>query len=1650
MADDTSLSFAAVIDSSNFDNGIAHIEEKVSEVGDKTQSETSRISEILKNVPTLNIDVVSNASRTLADIDQAYAEIDRVADANKAALKELEAEYNRVGALAAAAYKKATVEGDKEYAQLNEQQKAIKSLINERKRVISSVEEEADKVMALENRMKEEAKATQDTANQHKSLRQQIRELKQEMADAVANGIDQQSEAYKKLVNRLGELTDLQGDIQQQGNVLANDEAKIAGVINGLSGLSGAFSAAQGAVAMFAGENEELNKIMLKVQSLMAITMGLQQVQQTLNKDSAFSLVTLNSLKQWWNKLLEVGRGEQVAETAATLANTAAQAANTAATVADTTAQEANNTATAQGTVANAANTAGQVVNTGAAVAGTAANIGLAGAFRMVGAAIKSIPVFGWIAAAIGVLIGVISHFISKAKEADEEVEEQNKITEDARKSYAQASATMESYRQRIETFNGTKKQESKLVAELNDKYGSALGKYSSLSKWKSVLTTKGAAYCNMLLKEAEAQAFLNKYTEAFVALQDATALNKQYKQKSWIAKIFSSSHESDMADAKSQMDRYLQLYKKTFAEAEDLKSNFNLNPVTPSSSSSTSTGGSGSADTFDPKEAALTQKEAIEEMKNDIIKWRKDAQSQVDDAVVENMANSQAKEINQIVLDTEKKKSALRQSLSDLANSMKENYKKVFMAQKNATEEGWAKSNRGKMSTEDYMKELLSDPQNYKLYNKRLEDIVEQGERQKQDIRDKYYNEWVEKYGNTQQKIEQLEKQYQQTLAAAPQAFVPQIVASFEKQFAELKNTGFKESIDWDSVFGDLGKQSLSTLQYTLSKVRSYFEQNKKEMGTEDIKNYTEAITKMENEIASRNPFTAFHRSLENIKSSKNDFTEALKEWKKAQDDLTTAQQEYNKALTEKEKLQKRLDLSNNIKSFAKQSASSIDDMIIMLQERLQKKGSLDAYEKSLLNSLQVMKKKVAANDPFQQLTESLAKINQTQLTDANGNATAGANALRQPLQNAISDIYDIQTLLKACFTEAKTDGADFTTQMGDALGNLQVLLGIAQQGISTNSDEANNALKLADDRLQQLGATIAVLRQGNNGQIVDEQTLLQLLTNVQDFMDTSIAQNGEYADNYKQSVDDLTDAQNNLNKAQDDNNKAENKTLQSRNKITVSYKEFSNQIRNIGSVIDKVGGQAKNLASIFDDDVADSIDKAIDTVTSLLNAASTVVDTLGETSKSVVSNVSTTAQATAGAMKATATTAAASIATVEKASVILAVISAALQVATAIANLFNNDNKKQKEIEHLQQRIDQLQWELDNEDAVRLQERYGDAVKNVCNIYLQTYNEVLNLNNATLKSGNIIERIRARIISQNEAYSKSIQKIADAYANVSYTADKALGADKYNDARKQLENYAEQQILLQKQIDKERDKKKTDQTKIADWQQKIQENAEKMASVINDMVEDIVGGSAEDIAKQLGDAFYDAAAQGKDALEGWHDKVKDIVADITKRMMISKLLEEPIGKIFDQYKKKWFGDDGRFKGIDAVVSSMAGLATDLNEVGENFQNLYNSLPENIKNMMGGSEADREGVSKGIATASQESVDENNARLTTIQGHTYNLVQGMETLNQTGNAMLEHLTSIDKNTQSTNDKLDRMNTNMRNIRETVDDIYLKGVNIKK
>ena len=551
----------------------------------------SAIDETLRRVQGFSDAVVGSGDvmdkTTQEMIVQVRSALGQIGDAcveHEQALDRLGQEYDRLGNEMERAF---TSGRDDEFRALQEQRNAIQGEMTVRKQLLKELREQSNALEDEATKLEEAARQAEQTAQAHVSLRTRIRDLKEEMAAMIADGIDEQSAAYKELEAELGRLMDIQGDIQAQGTVLANDEAQFQGMIQGLSGVVGGFTAAQGAVSLFAGENENLQKIMLKVQSLMSITMGLQQVAQTLNKDSAFQLVTLNGLKEWWNNLLSVGRGEQIASTAATVADTTATAASTAAEVAHTAATQANTAAQGANTVAQGANTVATGAQTAAATAGTVANIGLAGAFRMVGAAIKSIPVFGWILAGISALIGIVSHFVGKAKEAKKAQEEwYNSVAENCYKPIAnieQLSVKWNALGDDLEA----KKKFVEQNAQAFDELGVSI---NGVTDAENLLVNNKKAFIDAQIEKAKAMVLVQQAQEKVKTLmqkeQEYNAMPDQVQK--WVTTGYSTSGYASgtfvtvaneaKAEAKTALESLRAEITKGFEDAAAAESNgFNL-----------------------------------------------------------------------------------------------------------------------------------------------------------------------------------------------------------------------------------------------------------------------------------------------------------------------------------------------------------------------------------------------------------------------------------------------------------------------------------------------------------------------------------------------------------------------------------------------------------------------------------------------------------------------------------------------------------------------------------------------------------------------------------------------------------------------------------------------------------------------------------------------------------------------------------------------------------------------------------------------------------------------------------------------------------------------------------------------------------------
>lgn len=173
-------------------------------------------------------------------------------------------------------------------AELIQETQAAKKALTEEKAILNELDAEFKKTSA----------ATQTLFSQKRKLTEQL--VFMEMAGKRGTA------EYDAMARKLAELTDRMGDAATQARILAHDNAGLQGVISGMSGLTGAMSVGAGAVGLFGGENEKLMKIQTRVQSLMAITMGLQQVANVLNKDSAFMISTVGRVKQLWAKSIEL------------------------------------------------------------------------------------------------------------------------------------------------------------------------------------------------------------------------------------------------------------------------------------------------------------------------------------------------------------------------------------------------------------------------------------------------------------------------------------------------------------------------------------------------------------------------------------------------------------------------------------------------------------------------------------------------------------------------------------------------------------------------------------------------------------------------------------------------------------------------------------------------------------------------------------------------------------------------------------------------------------------------------------------------------------------------------------------------------------------------------------------------------------------------------------------------------------------------------------------------------------------------------------------------------------------------------------------------------------------------------------------------
>lgn len=408
-----------------------------------------------------------------------------------------------------------------------------------------------------------------------KPMRQELKELTMQLAQMERDGL-RGSEAYNEMAKRAGAMRDNIHDATAEIKRYASDTRVLDDVVDVVSTAGAAWQTYQGAVQAFGIESEEAMQAMAKLQGVMATVNGLQQLHARFTDNSTATYKIFHKVLQLVGLEEKAVAASTVAMTTATQANTAAEGANATASATTTTAKTAEAAAT----------TATAVAMTGASVAA-----------KVLRAALLTIGI-GAVVAALGALVAYwddVKEFFGGMTEEEKKLQErQEKLSEayyEGAKAYAKAQAQMDIYRQRIEEFNGTKRQEQVLVDELNKVYGDSFGKYKTLDEWKAQLDARGKAYIETMMLEAEAQAILNQHIEAYGAYVKTMRAD---------AGEFGSWYTSDYTDrerkakaveaARGEADAYLKEYTAKMKEADKKRKQFQLGQYSPTVKTSSPT----------------------------------------------------------------------------------------------------------------------------------------------------------------------------------------------------------------------------------------------------------------------------------------------------------------------------------------------------------------------------------------------------------------------------------------------------------------------------------------------------------------------------------------------------------------------------------------------------------------------------------------------------------------------------------------------------------------------------------------------------------------------------------------------------------------------------------------------------------------------------------------------------------------------------------------------------------------------------------------------------------------------------------------------------------------------------------------------------
>lgn len=308
---------------------------------------------------------------------------------------------------------------------------------------------------------------------------------------------------------------------------------------------------------------------------------------------------------------------------------------------------------------------------------------------------------------------------------------------------------------------------------------------------------------------------------------------------------------------------------------------------------------------------------------------------------------------------------------------------------------------------------------------------------------------------------------------------------------------------------------------------------------------------------------------------------------------------------------------------------------------------------------------------------------------------------------------------------------------------------------------------------------------------------------------------------------------------------------------------------------------------------------------------------------------------------------------------------------------------------------------------------------------------------------------------VSQSEKEDLDVRAKVEVWDNSKLIADMRSGWQKMWGSSKnievtELDEFYENGVLnidkLKAYYDNYKDYLSKEQQLLLEQLIATGEQFEDASQAATDYLKDIFG----DLGASITDSLVDAFRNGTDAVKAMGDAVGNIVEQIATDMahaaFIQPLLEQAQDAIEALNKKRSEGglsDEEYMRELIHITNALMGNAQDAGEDMADYLDMMRQMAKEMGiDIFESDSVGRSAQSKGIAQASQDSVDELNGRMTTIQSHTFSLVEGQRQLVNDSAQALRHLANIERNT----DELHQMRSDLSNMKKDINTMVTRGI----